>query len=171
MGAKKGSAEILILGIGNLLMGDEGVGVHVVRHLQDNPLPDGVECLDGGTGSLLLLEPMQRAKKVILIDATVDGAPVGTISRIIPRFASDYPSTLTAHDIGLRDLLDVFYLLGDKPDVLLFAVSIPSVRELSLELSPEVASVITGLREKILKEVATLLWAVRSDGSLKPFCT
>jgi hydrogenase maturation protease len=51
----------LILGIGNVLMGDEGVGVHVARHLMNMPLPEGVACLDGGTGSFNLLEPMQRA--------------------------------------------------------------------------------------------------------------
>jgi hydrogenase maturation protease len=57
------STEILILGIGNVLMGDEGIGVHVVRHLMNKPLPKGVRCLDGGTGSFNLLEPMQQARK------------------------------------------------------------------------------------------------------------
>src|SRR5450759_5041834 len=95
--------KVLILGIGNVLMGDEGIGVHVVNAMEKAALPPGVDCLDGGTGSFLLLEPMQTAEKVILIDATIDGRPPGSIQRIQPRFSKDYPKTLTAHDIGLKD--------------------------------------------------------------------
>jgi hydrogenase maturation protease len=69
----------LILGIGNVLMGDEGVGVHVVRYLENRGVPDGAALLDGGTGSLTLLEPMQSAGRIVLIDATVDGSPPGTV--------------------------------------------------------------------------------------------
>lgn len=146
--------DILILGIGNLLMGDEGVGVHVIRHLETMTLPEGVTCLDGGTGSFLLLEPMQRAWKVILIDATIDGAPVGTIRRLTPRFSKDYPRTLTAHDIGLKDLLDAFYLLGNVPEVVLYAVSIAALQEVGvLELSPEVAAAVPEVARKIFLEI------------------
>lgn len=147
------STEILILGIGNVLMGDEGIGVHVVRHLENMPLPEGVACLDGGTGSFLLLEPMQRAKKVILIDATIDGAPAGTVRRLTPRFSKDYPRTLTAHDIGLKDLLDAFYLLGNVPEVILFAVSIAALQEVGTELSPEIAAVVPEVARRVVEEV------------------
>jgi len=146
-------SNILILGVGNVLMGDEGVGVHVIRHLENMPLPEGVACLDGGTGSFLLLEPMQRAKKVILIDATIDGAPAGTVRRLTPRFSKDYPRTLTAHDIGLKDLLDAFYLLGHVPEVILFAVSISSLQEVGTELSPEIAAVVPEVARKVADEV------------------
>ncbi len=151
---KTSSTEILILGIGNILMGDEGVGVHVVRHLETMPLPKGVACLDGGTGSFLLLEPMQRAQKVILIDATIDGAPVGTVRRLTPRFSKDYPRTLTAHDIGLKDLLDAFYLLGNVPEVILYAISIAALQEVGvLELSPEIAAVVPEVGRRVVEEV------------------
>jgi hydrogenase maturation protease len=143
---------VLILGIGNVLMGDEGIGVHVVRHLQNIPLPEGVACLDGGTGSFNLLEPMQRASKVILIDATIDGAPAGTIRRLTPRFSEDYPRTLTAHDIGLKDLLDAFYLLGNPPEVILFAVSIAALQEVGTELSPELAALVPEVARRVVEE-------------------
>lgn len=143
---------VLILGIGNVLMGDEGVGVHVVERLQEATLPDGVECLDGGTGSFLLLEPMQTAKRVILIDAAVDGAPAGTMRRLRPRFSKEYPRTLTAHDIGLKDLLDAFYLLGQPADVTLFAVSIDPLQDLSVELSPEVNAIVPEVAQSVLAE-------------------
>jgi len=148
--------KVLVLGIGNILMGDEGIGVEVIRALEKTDLPENVECLDGGTGSFLLLEPMQNADKVILIDATEDENPIGNVRRLRPRFSKDYPRTLTAHDIGLKDLLDTFYLLGDTPDVTLFAVSIPPLQDLKIELSPEVKSVIPKINQMIIDEISTL---------------
>ena len=61
MNSKSEKAKVLILGIGNVLMGDEGIGVHVVNAVEKAALPPGVDCLDGGVGSFLLLEPMQNA--------------------------------------------------------------------------------------------------------------
>ena len=145
--------RVLILGIGNVLLGDEGVGVRVVSELQELNLPPGVECLDGGTGGFQLLGPMQDAGRVVLVDATVDGAPVGTVHRLRPRFSKDYPRTLTAHDIGLKDLLDAFYLLGDSPDVTLFAVSISIPEEVRVGLSESLARCVPGVVERVLEEV------------------
>lgn len=144
-----------ILGIGNLLLGDEGVGVHVVRHLLEHcHVPEGVDCLDGGTGSLVLLEPLQTADRIILVDATMDGAPPGTLRRLVPKFSSDFPPSLAAHDIGLRDLLDSFYLLGDRPpDVILFTVSIAEMQNMVTTLSPEVAAAVPLVAAMILDEV------------------
>ena len=147
--------KILILGIGNVLMGDEGVGIAVVRELEKTAQPaENVEILDGGVGSFLLLEPLQSAKRIILIDATIDDSDVGTVRRLRPRYSKDYPRTLTAHDIGLKDLLDTFYLLGDSsPDVTLFAVSIPPLNDMKIELSPRVSSVVPQVARMILEEV------------------
>lgn len=146
--------DTLILGIGNLLLGDEGVGVHVARHiLEGAPLPAGVECLDGGTGSLVLLEPMQEAGRMILVDATADGQAPGTIRRLVPRFSSEYPPSLAAHDIGLRDLLDSFYLTGDAPDVVLFAVSIALPQDMTTDLSPAVAAAVPEVARQVLAEL------------------
>jgi hydrogenase maturation protease len=145
--------HVLVLGIGNVLMGDEGVGVHVVRHLEKLGVPAGVELLDGGTGSFLLLDPMQRARKVILIDATLDGNPAGTVRRLAPRFSKDYPRTLTAHDIGLKDLLDTFYLLDHPVDVVLFAISIAALQEIGTELSPEIESRVPEFAQLVLREL------------------
>lgn len=151
---KNSQPEILILGIGNVLMGDEGVGVRVVEELSEAALPEGVSCLDGGTGSFLLLEPMVQAGRIILIDATIDGAPAGTVRRLEPRFSGDYPRTLTAHDIGLRDLLDAFYLLGRQPQVVLYAISISPLQQMEVELSPETAAVVPQVAQMILAEVS-----------------
>jgi hydrogenase maturation protease len=148
--------SLLVLGIGNILMGDEGVGVEVVRHVQELSLPPEVSCVDGGTGGFTLLGPLQEARQVILVDATVDGSPLGTVRRLRPRYAKDYPRTLTAHDIGLKDLLDAFYLLGDVPEVTLFAVSIAPLQEMGLGLSAPLAARVPEIAAQIHAEICSL---------------
>ena len=145
--------DILVLGIGNVLMGDEGVGVEIAREVERHDLPDGVDCLDGGTGSFGLLGPMQEAGRVVLVDATADGNEPGTVRRLRPRFSSDYPHTLTAHDIGLKDLLDAMFLLGDPPEVTLFAVSIDFPQPMRCGLGDALASRVGAIAEQVLVEV------------------
>ena len=148
------TGPVLVLGIGNVLMGDEGLGPAVVRELESHGLPQGVTCLDGGTGSFTLLGPMQESSRVVLIDACADGRDPGTISRLEPRFSSDYPPTLTAHDIGLKDLLDALHILGDPPPVTLFAVSIEFPQPLNLGLGPRVAASVVEVARRVMREVA-----------------
>jgi hydrogenase maturation protease len=145
---------VLVLGIGNVLMGDEGIGVHVVQRLEQLPLPENVRCLDGGTGSFLLLESMQLASRIMLIDATIDGKRPGTVTRLTPQFSSDYPVTLTAHDIGLKDLLDAAYLTSGALAVTLFAVSIEPPSGIGMELSPAITNTIPLIAEMIMEELA-----------------
>lgn len=134
-------------------MGDEGVGVHAARYILAKGLPAGVDCVDGGTGGFQLLEMMQNSKGVILIDAVLDHNPPGTLQRLQPKFSSQYPKTLTAHDIGLKDLLDAFYLLGDVPEVTLFAVSIATLQGLDINLSPEIEAVLPKIAAAVLAEL------------------
>lgn len=142
-----------MLGLGNVIMGDEGVGVHVVRALEKHPLPTNVECLDGGTGGFVLLEPLQEADRIILIDAAADGNPLGTVTRTTPKFSRDYPPTLTAHDIGVKDLLDVFYIQGGSHDVILYAITIDPKQPISMELSPGTAKAAKDAVQRILAEL------------------
>ena len=130
----------LVLGIGNLLMGDEGVGVAVVQRLEESGLGRHAELLDGGTGGFHLLGLFRDRRHVILIDAAADGWPAGTVSLTQPRYARDFPPTLTAHDIGLKDLVESAALLGELPEMDLVTVSIGSPGALTMELSPEVAA-------------------------------
>jgi hydrogenase maturation protease len=154
MHSASGAIPTLVLGIGNVLMGDEGVGVEVVRRLEGLPLPEGVECVDGGTVSFVLLEPMRRADRIVLVDAAVDETPPGTIRRLTPRFSRDYPPSLTAHDIGLKDLLDAFHLMGDPPEVVLFAITVRPPVEPRLDLSLPVAAAVPEVVRRVLEEVS-----------------
>jgi hydrogenase maturation protease len=147
--------QILILGIGNVLMGDEGVGVHVIRYLESAPLPSGVHCLDGGTGGFHLLEPMSNYRKIVLIDAAAEGKP-GNIRRLQPRFSSDYPRTLTAHDLGLKDLLESLQLINENPEIVLIAVSIETPGTIGVELSSEMVDLVPRIAALALEEAVRL---------------
>ena len=131
--------EILVLGIGNVLLGDEGIGIHCIRALESEKLPANVRLLDGGTGGFHLLSVFQQYRKIILIDATLDGRTPGTVSLLKPRYAKDFPRTLSAHDIGLKDLVQSAALLGFLPEITLVTVSITDPQPLSMELSDLVA--------------------------------
>lgn len=137
-------------------MGDEGVGVHVVRALERRALFPNVEYLDGGTGGFILLEPMQAAARIIMIDATADESPIGTVTRTVPHFARDYPPTLTAHDIGIKDLLDLFYMLDSGPEVVLYAITIDPKQPITMDLSPEARVAANQAIEQIVAELAAV---------------
>ena len=129
------SSRPLILGVGNLLMGDEGVGVVAIWRLEEANLALPADLVDGGTGGFHLLGSFRGRSHIILIDAAADGQPPGTVSLIQPQFASDYPVSLTAHDIGLKDLIETAALLGDLPQVDLITISISELSAMTMELS------------------------------------
>jgi hydrogenase maturation protease len=147
--------KTLVLGLGNVLMGDEGIGVYVVRALEAHTLPEGVECLDGGTGGFTLLEPLEQAGRIILIDAANDGNPVGTITRTTPQFSRDYPPTITAHDIGMKDLLDMFYIQGGTHEIILYAITIDPKQPIRMSLSEDGEKVAAEAVERIMAELNT----------------
>jgi len=150
--------KILILGIGNLLLGDEGVGCHAVEKLKDEIQHENVELVDGGTGGFHLLSYFSDYSKMILIDAALDNNPIGTITLLKPKFASDFPTALSAHDIGLRDLIETAILSGGLPEIHLIAVSIKTIQNMQTTLSeeiqktlPKISILVKELLEKIFQ--------------------
>lgn len=136
----------LILGVGNLLMGDEGVGVVAIRQLEEAGFVAQADLVDGGTGGFHLLGFFRGRSHIILIDAAADGKPPGTVSLIQPQFASDYPVSLTAHDIGLKDLIETAAILGDLPRVDLITVSVGELSALTMDLSAAVTAALPGVQ-------------------------
>ncbi|MEI6172117.1 MAG: hydrogenase maturation protease [Bacteroidota bacterium] len=133
--------DILVLGIGNLLMNDEGVGIHVVTRLEKEGIP-GADLMDGGTGGFHLLGFIQSYKTIIIIDASLDEFPAGHVRVLQPRYARDFPKQLSAHEIGLKDLIDSAILLGNMPTLHLVAISVKDFQDMGIELSPEVEAAI-----------------------------
>lgn len=148
---KDKSESILVLGIGNYLMGDEGVGVQLVQEMSKMDFPSYIDILDGGTGGFLLLSCIEAYGQVIFVDATMDGKKDGSISVITPKYASDFPSALSVHDVGLKDMIEAVYLLDNRPRIQLITISISEMKPMSLELSTAVAQAIPKAIDRILQ--------------------
>ncbi len=133
--------DILVLGIGNLLMNDEGVGIHAVTRLEKEGIK-GADTMDGGTGGFHLLAFIQSYKIIIIIDASLDQFPPGHVRVLQPRYAKDFPKQLSAHEIGLKDLIDSAILLGNMPELHLVAISVNDFQDMGMDLSPEVEGAI-----------------------------
>ena len=149
--------NLLILGIGNYLMGDEGVGVHTALRLQEKQLPENIEIVDGGTGGFYLLQYFEDHDTVILIDATLDGNPPGTIRLIEPRFAKDFPRAMSTHDIGLRDMVSALQWMEKMPHIYLFVVSIETIQQQGIELTPAVENIMPQLLQLVADKAMEVL--------------
>ena len=146
--------KILILGIGNYLMGDEGIGVHVANRLEkENNTPDA-DILDGGTGGFHLLSYFEGYEHIVLVDATLDNNPNGTIRLIKPRFAKDFPTAMSTHDIGLKDMVSALQLMDKMPNIHLFVVSIESLQQQGILLTDEIEAVVPDVMQKV-KDLVT----------------
>ena len=139
----------LILGVGNLLLGDEGVGVEAVRRLELAGFAEAADLVDGGTGGFHLLGLFCDHARIILIDAAADGKPPGTVTLLQPRYAADFPPTLSAHDIGLKDLIESAALLGSLHRVDLVTISIADISPMSLELSAPVQAALPAVQQMV----------------------
>lgn len=150
MNTFKPSSSILILGIGNYLMGDEGLGVHFIQQLEKESLPEGIDLLDGGTAGFQLMEYLEKYPIVIMVDATLDQHPVGTIRLIEPKFSQDFPKAMSTHEIGLKDLVESLSLMGKLPKIYLFVVTVADIAHLHVGLSPAVTQAKNDLKKRVL---------------------
>lgn len=140
--------KILVLGIGNILLRDEGAGIHVVIRLEREGFT-GADLIDGGTGGFHLLELIQSYKRVIIADASLDNYPTGHVRVIQTKYAKDFPRHLSAHEIGLKDLLDAAFLLGNVPELCLVAISVKDFQEMGMDLSFEIQEAVVVAAEKV----------------------
>ncbi len=181
-------APVLVLGVGNVLMGDEGVGVHLIRQLEQESLAEsadvpvrsskdadgdvraprvrtqspqsGVRLLDGGTGGVNLLGEFDGVRAILLVDATRDGRTAGSITYLRPERVGDLPRGLGAHDFGLKDLFAASALLGALPELHLYTVSIDRIEPMCTRLSDPVAAAVRPLADMVRHHAARLAAAV-----------
>ncbi len=145
----------LILGVGNLLLRDEGVGVHVISALRDRELPDDVELWDGGTASFDLLDTLAGRRQVIIIDAVRTGSEPGTIFRFTPEDISASREQVTSlHQVGLLEALTVAeHLLDSAPQEVIILGIEPKEIDWGLELSPDVEAAVPKVIELVMEEL------------------
>ena len=145
---------ILVLGIGNILLSDEGVGVRVIELMQSARLPDGVELVDGGTGGADLLDVLADRRKVIVVDAVQSDCEPGTVLRFTAEdLVRPNQGSMSLHEIGLAESLMMTKQLGCEPEeVIIFGIK-PRTVECGLELSKEIATSVPKVIELILSEI------------------
>jgi len=147
--------RVVVIGMGNLFMSDEGVGIRIIDRLREDPLPVGVEVLDMGTSGLAVLHELQGPDKVIFVDCASMGAPPGTIRRFTP---DEVTTQKTQQGISLHegDLLHTIALarrLGACSDeVVIFGIQ-PRTVDFGEELSSELAESLDAYARAIRAEI------------------
>ena len=152
--------KTLILGVGNYLMSDDGLSVHVLERLQNSGLiPDEVEMVDGGTCGLDLLRYLEGVTNLVIIDAVNQrGGVPGTIIRLEGNQVPAYLSLkISPHDIGLPDLLATAKLRDLYPEHIVVLGIQPASLEISVTLSPQVEEKIDTLIDLIVQEIGQLV--------------
>lgn len=147
--------NVVVLGVGNVLMSDEGVGVHTVTTLESRyAFPEGVRCVDGGTSTNELLGDLEDLDHLIVIDAVSAGAEPGALVRLdgeaVPKA---FTTKLSPHQVGISDLLATLTFMGRGPkNVVLFGVE-PERLSLAMELSPTIAARVPELCAQVVAEL------------------
>ncbi|SKA12035.1 hydrogenase maturation protease [Trichlorobacter thiogenes] len=146
----------LVLGLGNTIMSDDGIGPKVIEQLQQGDcLPDGVTLLDGGTLGLDLLPFLEGIQRLIIVDAVNIGKSAGTCVRLA---GDDVPmaleTKLSPHQMGMKDLLAVARLMGQLPEEIVLIGVQPACLEMDTELTPLVAGAIPTLLAMVQAELA-----------------
>jgi len=147
--------QTLVLGVGNLLMSDEGVGVHVIQRLvAEYELPEKVQVLDGGTLGMDLLYYLEGVENLLLIDAVEARQEPGTLIRLeddqVPAFLS---LKISPHQLGVPDMLAAAKLKDAYPQrIVLWGVQ-PKLLGIGLDLSPKVESLVDIIIEHILDQL------------------
>lgn len=146
--------RIMVMGIGNVLMQDDGVGVHVIRQLETIGLPPEVELVDGGTHSYDLLDYFSQADFCIVVDAMHAGGKPGTVYRV-PLEELDMspnPNIQSLHEMSFAEAVYMLQLEGYNPQMLVYGVE-PHTVDLGLELTPVVAEQVPLILERIQKDI------------------
>lgn len=149
---------LLILGLGNVLCGDDGLGIAALAELERRyRVPEGVELMDGGTLGLALLHHLLAAEEVILVDAVRADAPPGRLVRLHgEEVAPAVESRLSVHQVGVADLMDGLRWLGCGPTRMTLLGMVPETIELGLGRSPAVRRALPELVEAIADEARAL---------------
>ena len=139
-----------IVGVGNLLMRDDGVGVHVARELSDCPLPEGVDVIDAGTSADAAFA-LGAAERVVVVDAAALGGTPGTVYRLSLDDAIAAEGLRTCHDLGLVGTLRAA-AGADAPEILVLGVE-PKEIDWGVGLSQEVSAAVSKVIEIVSAEL------------------
>ncbi|HBV85405.1 HyaD/HybD family hydrogenase maturation endopeptidase [Desulfosporosinus sp. BICA1-9] len=141
-----------VLGIGNILLRDDGIGVRVVQALQEKGSLPHVDLVDGGTSTLDMLELFLTNERVIVVDSLSGGHPPGTVYRLKPEQLGAYTSSdISLHDTQILDLVRLAGLMEKNPEVIIIGIEPKEIKE-SLGLSVEMVTMLPQVIDLIEKE-------------------
>jgi len=146
--------HILILGVGNLLLSDEGVGVHVAQRMMELDMPPEVQVVEGGTDGFGLVNIITQADRMILIDAVKGGGQPGSMYRFDLEDCPPYPDIFktSVHQISILEVINLSSLIGSTPHTTIIGVE-PACIEMGMELSPPIEAKIPKVIQMIHEEV------------------
>ncbi len=147
-------ATSIVLGLGNTLHSDDGVGPQAIETLRSDPrVPADVSLIEGGTLGLELLTYIWDCSYLLVLDAVDVGQPPGTLVRMSSEELQNLPGTGSVHQLGVADLLVALRVLAKRtPEVVLLGVQ-PTSTEWGTELSPAVAAVLPALADAAIAEL------------------
>lgn len=148
--------NIKVLGIGNILVGDDGFGPRVLEDLQTREIPENVELIDAGVGGMSILSWIEDADKIIIIDSVQTGnEPVGTVYRFTDKEMP--PSNmfmLSLHDLNLVDTINIGRVVQKMPEeIIIYGVEVIRVAEFTKEMSPEVEAAVKEVADLVMEEI------------------
>lgn len=145
--------RVLILGIGNILQSDDGIGVHIVNHILDSgiPLPEEIEVVDGGTAGFDLLSVMKGRDRIIIVDALKTDDIPGSIYRFSPENVVNSRASISLHEVGIKEVIRMLGLLGENPEIEIIGIVPKDISTFNIGISPAVKESIPGAVEQILK--------------------
>ena len=161
--------RILVLGVGNPLMLDDGLGPRVIELLRAGyDYPENVELIDAGTMSFMILNIVSEADHMIVVDAIKDtDLPAGTVLRLTPEQMSPNQVRHSGHDTRLVDVLQAALMMGKMPETIAIGVQIEEIREFVVELSPSVEAAVPIAAAAVLDELVRLgIYPTPNQGAL-----
>ena len=151
--------KVVVFGAGNLLLSDEGLGVHLVKRMNEKYAPsDDVEFYDGGTMGILATHKLEETEHVIIVDSLEAEGEAGEL-RVYKKediMLEKIPAKMSPHQIGLQEVLTLSELRGKAPESITFYGVIPASLDSSVELSPLVERRLDELDDMIVSELETL---------------
>lgn len=153
--------KVVVLGLGNILHSDDGVGPQAIGRLRQDPrVLSDVSLIEGGTLGLELLTYIWDCSYLIVLDAVDVGQPPGTLVRMSGQELKALPGKGSAHQLGVADLLVALRFLADRtPEVVLLGVQ-PASTEWGTELSPAVAAVLPALADSAVAELCRRVYTL-----------
>jgi hydrogenase maturation protease len=153
--------KTLVLGLGNLVHSDDGLGVHAIQILTaDSRVPSDVVLMDGGTQGLSLLPHISAFERVLVIDALDVGEPPGTLVRLEGKALQNSPGKASVHQLGFADLMVALELLGESPEEIVLLGVQPLSTDWGTELTPPVGEALGRLPDLVLEQL--LLWGLKA---------